>query len=485
MSKTRILFLLLVCLGLLISAVPAGQNITAGANQSDDPCYKIKQMKEYIRSQAGYRKAVGDRDPAYIQCHPLMITVLWELEDTVHWPNIGTDTATLILKEEYPASLMLHYGWFDKLQKKELQSYEILGPEPCQFPCPGRAKAELSVFGQVICCMDIPSVCAEKRTFELSNACFQVVPADAEHQRAHFRFLSDQVRREGKIVSSRLARTAGFCGIKKSCSRFWDPFEYELEIDGTGIDSTIGRKMCDTGLPTPKEILEGVKAGEIKKVYDISSRSDPIFPGGATYILKGTVTVTMSFAPAEEERWRVTAKGWETPAVPLLHKYKDRDGKDQLLRLRPETEQTVTCEFVLRKVKSVRSFKEGSVTDFGRTIRLIYQSDVYDCKVVTCQGQPGAEDYRGVPLEGEVTGQSVRLILPTPKYVDTMCVFCKPIPSYLKNSPYRDEFDTAKLLYALSKEALPLKNGYTKTGKEQDSEKKDYLRYTITLTKLK
>jgi len=260
MSKTRILVMLLVCLGLLISAVPAGQDFGAGANQSDDPCYKIKQMKKYIRSQADYRKAAGDRDPAYIQCHPLTITVLWELEDTVH-SNIGTDTAEIILKEEYPASLMLHYGWFDKLQKKELQSYEIVGPEPCEFPCPGRAKAELAFTGHVTCCMDQP-MCRQKKTFNLLANCFQVVPADSKRQNVYFDFDFNQYSREGKIHSSRLVRTADFCGVKKSCGRFWDPFDYELEIDGTGIDNIIDRKMCHPGLPTFQEILDGLKAGD-------------------------------------------------------------------------------------------------------------------------------------------------------------------------------------------------------------------------------
>ncbi|MCJ7612545.1 MAG: hypothetical protein MUP19_09805 [Candidatus Aminicenantes bacterium] len=113
MTMKKLLMIGAVCSMLLIPLVPAGQDFS-GANQSDDPCYKIKQMKKYIMASTDYKKAMGSRDPAYIQCYPLTITVDWNLMDTVQ-KTIGTDSASIFLGEQYPAYLMLHYGWFDGL----------------------------------------------------------------------------------------------------------------------------------------------------------------------------------------------------------------------------------------------------------------------------------------------------------------------------------------------------------------------------------
>jgi len=125
-------------------------------NLSDDPCYKIKQMKKAIMESNDYKKTVGFKDPAYIQCYPLTINVVWQLTDREDH-LVGTDQADLDLEDEYPAYLMVHYGWFDGLQNKKLWKYEILGLEPCNAPCPGKGKAKLNVMEcKVVCCTDYP-----------------------------------------------------------------------------------------------------------------------------------------------------------------------------------------------------------------------------------------------------------------------------------------------------------------------------------------
>ena len=61
-----------------------------------------------------------------------------------------------------------------------------------------------------------------------------------------------------------------------------------------------------------------------------------------------------------------------------------------------------------------------------------------------------------------------------------VCVLCKPLKSFLGKIPYRQEFGNDELVYRLSKEVLPLKNGYTRNGKILD-----WMTCTITLKKIK
>lgn len=461
-------------------AVRAGQDFS-GANQSDDPCYKIKQMKKYIMASSDYKKAVGSRDPAYIQCYPLTITVEWQLNDTEQ-KSIGTDDATITLTEEYPAYLLLHYGWFDKLQKKQLEKYEILGPEPCFAPCPSRAKVnQFLLDGQSICCLDYP-YCRQKSSFRLTHFCFQTIPAAADDQYAsfHFRYESGGYQ-EGEIRSSRLARTGSFCNAPKTCGRFWDPFNYQLEIDGSGIASPSRRIVTSKGLPTPDEIMKGLQIGELKKTYDFSARYAQNIPGGSNYILQGKALVTISFAPIQEERWRITVEGWQQDrtAPPIIAKH--RDGKKQTLPIWMEIWHNLTGEFVIRKTKATLTYKEGSVTKYGGATKLHFNStDLYKCDVIPCPGLYSWGSYTGSVLLGEVTGHSVKLEWVSPGDAAKACVLCKPLKSYLDKVPYREEFGSGILFTELNHQVLPLKSGYTKEGKLQD-----VLKYKITLTKVK
>ena len=113
-------------------------------------------MKKFIMGSADYKKTMGSKDPAYIQCYPLTINVFWYLDEE-YTHTLGKDYIVFNLEKEYPAYLMLHYGWFDKLKKNEWESFEILGPEPCYAPCPGKGKAKLNVMEcKVVCCTDYP-----------------------------------------------------------------------------------------------------------------------------------------------------------------------------------------------------------------------------------------------------------------------------------------------------------------------------------------
>ena len=103
---------------------------------------------------------------------------------------------------------------------------------------------------------------------------------------------------------------------------------------------------------------------------------------------------------------------------------------------------------------------------------------IYKCDLIPCPGSGGG--YAGNILDGEVIGSSVKLRWSQPVDKAKVCVLCKPLKSFLGPVPYRQAFGSPDVFTHLNNETLPLKSGYTKTGQV-----KDWLKYTITLTKIK
>jgi len=478
MTMKRLLVIAAFCLIPVLAWAPAGQDFS-GANQSDDPCFKIKQMKKAILESADYKKAVGSRDPAYIQCHPLTITVVWDLVERVDH-LIGTDGAELTLTEEYPAYLMLHYGWFDGLQKKQIEKFEILGPEPCYAPCPGRARAELnSLIGEIVCCEDYP-YCRKKRNVDLRTDFFQAVPATKDNQSTSLHFRGDGGElAEGEIRSAEL--TINKASVPKGCGRFWDPFSYKLRVGGTDDNYPAQRLMHSRTALSTAEILEALKTGSLTKSFEFAGQYTEPIPKGFTYTLKGKAKVTMDFAPATEERWRVTVAAGEidNTGPPIL--YKEPSGAQKQVSVWMNLDHHLVGEFTLRKVKSDRSYKNGTVASYTLSPKLSYEdTGFYKCDIVPCPGKDPALGYAGGVLDGEVIDQSVTLKWPKTLDADKACVFCKPLKSFLSQVPYRHAFGAGELVNKLNAETLPLKNGFSKTQKIQD-----WLIYKITLSKLK
>jgi hypothetical protein len=458
--------------------VRAGQDFS-GANQSSDPCYKIRQMKEFIRQSAEYRAVAGDRDPAYIQCHPLTVTVVWTVNERVDHV-LGTDSADLVLTEEFPAYLMLHYGWFDGLQKKELEKFEVLGPEPCAAPCPERARSELNyLFGQMVCCANYPD-CRKTKNYNLLGGMFRADPADAAGQSTGLHWRGDSGGlTEGQIRSARLALNRAT--LPKGCGRFWDPFDYELRLGTADEDYPAQRKMHSSKALSTAELLAGLKSGVLTKDFDFGSVYKEPIPHGSTYTLKGTARVSIAFAPAVEERWRVkvNARELDDTGPPIF--YNDPAGGEKELPVRVELGHTLIGEFTVRKVKSDWSYKSGTVVSYDGYTKLIFNgADLFRCDVVPCPGLESEPNYGGSNLDGEVSGQSVKLHWTSPGVRAKACVFCKPLKSYLGKVPYRHTFGSGELFVRLNAEVLPLKSGFTKSGKIQD-----WLTYTVSLTRIK
>jgi len=460
-----------------------GQDFS-GANQSDDPCYKIRQMKKAILESADYKKLMGSRDPAYIQCTPLTINLTWKLTDSiVH--SYGKDYINLELQEEYPAYLMLHYGWFDKLQRKELQRFEIMGPEPCWVPCPGRAKAELALDGQAVICMDYYQNCKPSVIY-LSNLSYEVSPSDKEHQNAYLWIKGEKENTSGSISSSQMrakpeAKPKGR-GVVAATGHFWNNGQYRIELNGSGINTNSLHRLSMKLDWTFEEIFEGLRTGMLTKVLTIKETEPGLLPQDPVYSLQGTVTVKIAFAPVKEERWRVTVKGREKDDIRGDFEYKDQKGQVCKIPLCAYFDLSLAGEFVIRKVKEDWSYKEGRVTKAESVISFTeIPPDLFNCTVKDCAELQGIPAMVGNSLQGTLQAKKVKLAwseLIQPR--TSACVFCKPKKSFLSKIPFKREFGSPEFILKLNQEVLPLQNGWTASRKVGN-----FLTYTITLTKIK
>jgi hypothetical protein len=459
-----------------------GQDFS-GANQSDDPCYKIKQMKKAILKSADYKKTVGNKDPSYIQCTPLTVNLTWKLTDSiVH--SYGKDTIDFELQEEYPAYLMLHYGWFDKLQRKELQRFEIMGPEPCWAPCPGRAKAELSLEGQAVICMDYYQNC-KPSVVSLTDLSYEVSPSDEENQNAFLWIKGEEGNTSGSISSSQMRAKPGAKpkgrGVVAATGHFWNNGQYRIELNGSGINTNELHRLSMKSDWTFEEIFDGLRTGVLTKVLQIHVTEPGLLPQAPVYSLQGTVTVKIAFGPVKEERWRVMVKGQEKDNRKGDFVYKDQKGQAGKIPVCAYFDLNLVGEFVIRKVKDDWSYKEGRVTKAESVISFTQiPPDLYHCTFKECAELQGIPSMVGNVLQGTLQAKKIKLAwaeVTTPR--TSVCVFCKPKKSFLSKIPYKQEFGSSELVYNLNKEVLPLQNGWTASRKVGD-----FLTYTITLTKI-
>jgi hypothetical protein len=460
-----------------------------GANQSDDPCFKIKKFKQDIIAAPGYKQLYGKRDPAYVKCYPLNIFLTWKLEDSVD-TRFGRGWITFILNEEYPAYLMLHYFSFDRLKKNDLWTYEIAGPEPCELPCPGRVKAELAdLSGQAIICMDYYQNCKPK-VFELDSLKYDLNPIYKNSQEALFFVQWQEGKTSGQISSSEMNARADVKpkgrGIVAWTSRYWDKENYKIELNGTGINTNSLRHLSLKSDWPAEEIFEGMRTGLMTKVLKIDANEPPFKPGESAYSLKGTLTVKIAFAPIQEERWRITVKAHEKDTTKPPYVFSDPKGKSLQAAVRADFDVALAAEFVVRKIKNEWEFKEGKVTQAEVAPSFTgIPLDLFQCTIKECAGKYGIPAMMGNNLEGTIEGKKIELHWAPAQATSqgkrtSACVFCKPSKSSMKNVPYKQEFGSGELVYNLNSEFLPLQSGLTVNRKVGD-----FLTYTITLVKIK
>jgi len=461
----------------------------SGANKSDDPCFKIKKMKQDIIAAPGYKQLYGTRDPVYVKCYPLTIFLTWKLADSVD-TRFGRGWINFTLNEEYPAYLMLHYFSFDRLKKNDLWAYEIVGPEPCELPCPGRVKAELAeLAGQAIICMDYYQNC-KPRAIELDTLMYEMNPIYKNEQEALFFVHWEEGKTSGEISSSEMnaraeAKPKGR-GVVAWTSRYWDKENYKIELNGTGINSNSLHNLSLNSDWPPEEIFEGMRTGLMTKVLKIDANEPPLMPGEARYSLKGTLTVKIAFAPIQEERWRITVKAHEKDTTKPPYVFSDATGKSLQAAVRADFDVALAAEFVVRKIKDEWTFKEGKVTQAEVAPSFIgLPLDLFQCTIKECAGMDGIPAMMGNNIEGTIEGKKIELTWAPDQWKahgkrTSACVFCKPLVSSMKKVPYKQEFGSGELVYVLNSEFLPLQSGLTVNRKQGD-----YLTYTINLVKIK
>lgn len=467
----------------LLSSLP-GQDFS-GANQSDDPCFKIKQMKKAVMESADYKKAAGNRDPSYIQCTPLTINVAWKLADKVSHAY-GQDWIQFELREEYPAYLMLHYGWFDRLPKKQLQWFEIMGPEPCWPPCPGRAKAEMNLLGEAVICMDYYQNCKPK-TISLNELNYELKPSEGDNQNTFLWIKSYEGSVSGRICSAAMkarqdAKPQGR-GVVAADGHFWDEDQYKIEINGSGIHTNHLHNLSLRSDWTTEEIFEGLRTGSLTKILKIQEKEPAVAPGAPVYSLEGTATVKVFFGPVTEERWRVTVKAQEQDHRKGDFSYKDLKGQTWTSPMRADFDILLEGEFVIRKAKEDWTYQSGRVTRSDCTAALSHQlpEDLYKCTAQECPSRDNISGMTGNALQGDLQNKKIKLTwadATSPRAA--ACVLCTPKKSYLSKVPYRQEFGSGELVYNLNKEVLPLQDGYS-----ANRQVGDFLTYTIALKKIK
>lgn len=455
-----------------------------GANQSDDPCYKIKQMKKMIMESAEYKNSAANRDPAYVQCTPLTINLTWKLTDSiVH--RYGRDWIKLELNEEYPGYLMLHYGWFDRLKKKDLWRYDIYGPEPCEYPCPGRVKAGLTgLLGETIICMDYYQNC-QPRVLSLDSLHYELNPIYRNNQEALFHVGWEEGRTSGEICSSEMNARDDYKpkgqGVRPIIGHFWDRDHYKIELNAPGVNTNYLHDLILKSDWPAEEIFEGLRTGMLTKVLTIQATEPALIPQEPVYSLQGTVTVKIAFGPVKEERWRMTVKAQEKDTSKPDYVFSDQYGKSWKAAVRADFDINLQSEFIIRKVKEDWTFKEGSVTRAESVPKFTgLPTALFWCSLKDCAGGDGIPAMMGTSLEGTVEGKKVKLSWSPLKKRTSACVFCKAIKSSMSIIAYKQEFGSSELVYNLNKEALPLQSGLTVNRKVGE-----FLTYTISLVKIK
>lgn len=451
MTLTFFLFLALILVPLL-NPLGQTQDIYAGWAESGDPCFPVKQMKKYWREHY-------NREANFLQCVPLQVIVEWDIEENyMRSPSIGNDRVKLLLREEFPAYLELTY---DPENLKRLEAFNILGPSPC---CPGPVDASLlRIDASMLACYSGGSNC---RMFTSSDPLqFQVIPQTDNF--FGFTWREDIGSRSGGFGSSL---------IQLSRDALLRSMNTRRGIGGFQHDANFRIKVYGEDSIAWDEIQTGLKEGEFFRVFPIDIKSTLL--ANNFYSQEGKAVVTMQFGEEELETWRIRVEGWEKDTTQPPIEYQDPSGELRNIPLVVDFKWLLEGEFLVGKRKQARNYKEGHVTQAGLIPGLIYgDRELYRCEFVDCQNQIDITTLEGAYIDGTITDSSVRLTWPT--HFPATCALCTPRVSYIKKTPYREQFGTKEFTRRISEENLPLRDGYTVSGGIGN-----WLYYKITLTRL-
>lgn len=196
---------------------------------------------------------------------------------------------------------------------------------------------------------------------------------------------------------------------------------------------------------------------------------------------KGNTTRPAEVTLGEEQKWRVTVKGWEreTMAWDGLT-FTDESGKKTKFTKAVKFDWLLTGEFTIRKDRGKWVYKEGKVTVAKLTPAADFQpKHLYDCSIGDCLGKAKFATYVGEHLVGTMTPSNRVLLRWWPRN-PAACVSCKPKHPNLPKDLYEAQFESKEFISQISAQSYPLLNKTFAPVKHQD-----WLYYTVTLQRLK
>jgi hypothetical protein len=429
------------------------QDIYVGWAQSNDPCFPVKQMKKYWREHY-------NREADFLQCVPLHVVVDWDIEENfIRTAGVGDDRVKLVLRDEFTAYLELTY---DPENLKRLEAFNIIGPSPC---CPGGVNYSLlQVDASLLGCYSGGEKC---RMFTINDPLlFQIIPQTDNF--FSFTWREDVGSRSGGFGSSQ---------VKLHPNALPPSMDTRRGIGGIQHDNNFRIKVYGKDSINWDEIQTGLKKGEYYWEFPIDIQTS--LPSSHFYSQQGKAMVTMQFGEEEEETWIVRVDGWEKDTSQPSISYQDPSGSQNSLPVAVEFQWQLQGEFTISKRKQTRKYKEGHIIQVGLTPRLIIESqELFRCDQVDCRNQTDITVLDGAFIDGILTDNGVRLTWRS--HSSAACVLCTPRVSYIKKAPYREQFGSKEFIRRISEEILPLRDGYTISGGTGN-----WLKYTITLTKLK
>ncbi len=210
-----------------------------------------------------------------------------------------------------------------------------------------------------------------------------------------------------------------------------------------------------------------------EKVVDYSSMSantaPQTFSGKTTFYLDGI------------ESWRVSVNGEETDSLQPPIDNPRLKAKIGELPITMRFTWNLIAEFSTLGQGPSRRYYDGDVFSSILDHGLVFQhEDLYSCSEKECEGSQDLDiDFTGEKINGKVSGNTVQL--QWPHHVPLTCVTC--VPRNLGNlgeKIYNRTFKSSEFLFSLSSEKIPLED-----GKVINRSKGDWMKYKITLTKLK
>jgi len=181
------------------------------------------------------------------------------------------------------------------------------------------------------------------------------------------------------------------------------------------------------------------------------------------------------------ENWRVSVKGEETDTIqaPIDNpRLKATTGE---LPINMKFTWNLIAEFSTLGKGASRTYYDGYVFSSILEHFLIFEyDDLYKCSEKECKGTQDLDiDFTGEKINGKISGNNVQL--KWPNHVPLTCVTCVPLSiGKLGEKVYERTFKSSEFLLSLSSEKIPLED-----GKVINRSKGDWMKYKITLIKLK